>query len=257
LLDRRVCEPIDDVLRDCLAGSGGEQFTIPSDPSQGPDSQFAEMMAVWAWRISRQSFPAGSWPDALARVIILTVIGQGNRAAEDWRQLLAFDEYGPICPLVLAKAAALAQIPDLPDQIGSLGLRRLSVQDVRKEYPLFLDQRYPIGKCFRRMAAALRELDDSDIQTLSTLLPDGPAASFRQWAQRWRQDRKLSPDQALPELLDSLWQAGLREQVAAALKPLKADTATVNLAPADAGHGEKVKTEKNTKEAQRPQHETR
>lgn len=215
MLDRQVCEPLDDLVRNLVAASGGDKFTIPPDRSGQSNAQMAAI-AVWTWRIARQWFPPDSWPDTLARAVILGLVGQGNAAADDWKQLLSSDDFGPVYSLVAI--SLLKQNPGLANMLRSQGLRHLTVQDVRKEYPLFLDHKYPIGKCARCAATILRELDDADIRSLSTLLPDGSATAFRQWAARWRQDRKRSPDEAMQTLLDALWQNGLRELVADQMK---------------------------------------
>jgi hypothetical protein len=209
LLDEKVCEPLDEMVCKLFADSDENDFTIPQRSGNGNPTFKA--FAVWAWQLSRRCFPPDSWPDIICRALILDIIGQENAAEEDWQQLLRPGELGPLGSLVVPLLAE-KQNPQLADLVRKRSEQHLSVEDVRKEYPTFLDQKYPVGRCFRRLILSLRKLDDADIQTLSELLPDKSAAAFRHWADHWRKDQKQSADQTMRELLDSLWQFGMHDR---------------------------------------------
>ena len=85
--------------------------------------------------------------------------------------------------------------------------------DFRKEYPLLLDRHYPLGQCARRMVTLLRKGDDRDVQAIAALLPEKSATAFRQWAREVRRDSRQPVEQAMPALLDALWQNGLCDSI--------------------------------------------
>jgi tetratricopeptide (TPR) repeat protein len=229
MLDEKVCEPFDIPASTWLATGEGnasnderDGFSIPGSAVYTPEMgcDYVKLFTCWAFAVARESFRPGSWPEIVSREAFMTECGCGESAATELKKVYQSEKSGPLCFLV---AGALFETlnPPMARLLTSRGLERLSAADFRKEYSVLFDPQYPIGQCARRMAALLGKLDEPDVQSLGALLPEKSAAAFRQWVQGLRRGPKQPVDQAMPALLDALWQSGLRASVKTALETLQ------------------------------------
>jgi tetratricopeptide (TPR) repeat protein len=229
MLDEKVCEPFDKLASKLLAISevgtsndSRDDFSIPEPGASplGSYQNFTQGAVSFSFAVARRSFPSGSWPELVSREALMAACGCHESTVGELKKVYESEQRGPLCFLVTG-ALFESVNPSLATVMLCRGLERLSAADFRKEYPILLDPKYPLGQCAHRMAASLRKLDDRDVQALSTLLPEKSAAAFRRWVSDLHRDPKLSVDLAIPALLDAFWQSGLREHVKAALETLQ------------------------------------
>jgi tetratricopeptide (TPR) repeat protein len=234
MLDKNVCEPFDRVAISFFGGEGNnssgqsDSFSIPRAPAptavleqaNSDNARIASLLLA----VAHLAFVPGSWPDAVARDTVVMFQGYGDAAIADTKRAYRSEKSGPIC-LLAASVATAKRNPAIGDLMATRGLERLSLQDFRKDYAALLDPKCPSGQFFQRVAEFLRDADDSDIQSLSAILPGNAAAPFQNWARGLRQNRSRFAAEALPPLLDAAWEAGLRECVKATLQTCQSSCA--------------------------------
>lgn len=225
MLDKGVCEAFDRAvakyIADSTSGDEDDAFRTPEPVvvSQPVDRNLAFCTACLA-TVADQSSPPGTWPMAIRQQAYAMLVGHGDAAARQIKRTCESDQNGPLCFLVSSAIFEYLN-PVIARQMTARGLERLSVEDFRKEYPVLLDAEYPIGECLHRMAALLRESDDRQLDALCALLSAESAGAIRQWVIELRQNPDRSTDQAVPALLDALWQSGLREHVKTAMETVQ------------------------------------
>jgi hypothetical protein len=111
----------------------------------------------------------------------------------------------------------------MADVFAARGLQRLSVEDYRKDYQLFLDDRCVVARTFGRAAAEFRAMPAVEVDTMRKLLTGRQLVYFRAAERTLRNDRKKPLKQALAEFFDACWAAGLRDDVKELLDSVRAD----------------------------------
>jgi hypothetical protein len=226
MADKNVFEPLDEAWMGLLArysdsSKSNESLSIPGFVAVSKTFNFdpAGSLSAVTFIVSKLS-PPGSWPEVMGRDLLLTISGHADAADVELLRLCKSGRNGPLC--FLTAGCLLTQSdPTMAKVMASRGLRRLSLDDFRKEHAVFLNPQYPMGRFTMRVANYLRDADDHDIETLASLLPIAAASPFRQAVVSLRKNRNQPVNQALPTLLDSLWQKGLRDRVKAALESLE------------------------------------
>lgn len=232
MLNQNVAEPLDLVALKLLgAGKSSATDEAPdfvireaSGSSRKTDQDSLQWVA-FSWAMAREFVRPGSWPEVATQAAWRMAAGGDESALRDWKKLYESHQSGPLC--FLACGALLKGLNSPMAQLmAARGLGRLSIDDFRKEYSTLLDPKYRVGQFAHRVAAFLRELDDRDLDCVAGLFPGGFARRFQKWGRGLKQNRQRSPDEALPELLDGLWQDGLREWVSCGLTILQYLSAT-------------------------------
>ena len=106
--------------------------------------------------------------------------------------------------------------------IAARGLERLSLERFKKDCQPLLDEKYLVGQCLRRAATVFRNLSDDDMR----LLAEGVDGRYHKYLaacdKALRGDPNRPIDMALDELIDGLWQAGLKGDLEMLLTRLRA-----------------------------------
>ena len=156
-------------------------------------------------------FPRDSWPWTLTRDGAF-VVGKGQHSREEMFDLYSSAESGPICCLV-AGTLNLWSDPPMARRFAEKGLKRLNVKDFRKDYRFLLRADHPIAKHVDKIVAALGELDDDDVAYLVKTSRPKDAKYVAEGFRILRQRKGRPAIESLPEVLDAVWQKGLREAV--------------------------------------------
>jgi tetratricopeptide (TPR) repeat protein len=223
MLGNNVCEPLDKMAISYFRGGEGEtptgdsdSFSIPRAPGANAvleqTNSDAARIASFVLAVAHEAFVPGSWPDAVGRDAVTILHGYGDAAAADLKRIYRSEENGPICFLAASVATAKCN-PTIGDLMATRGLECLSLKDFRKDYAVLLDPKCPSGQFLQRVVEFLRDADDKDIKSLSSLLPPDGAVAFRAWLYGVRQNPNQPAVDALPPLLDAAWENGGREYV--------------------------------------------
>jgi hypothetical protein len=220
-IEKRILQPIDDLC--ASAEAPRETFRIPPATSE---QEAAKNFASLAWFgrmaavVGDNVFVRGSWPWTVTREAGLVLAGKGQHAEAEAGRLLESPTTGPICCLAIATIAEGAN-PRAAAPFAKLGLERLTVERFRDDHRPWLDRSGLVGQCVERAADVFRDLEEADVEALAAALPPEYLPYFQECQRflRWQRDKPL--DTALPELLDALWQAGLRDRVKALLEQIE------------------------------------
>jgi hypothetical protein len=227
MADNKVFEPLDKMIIGLCADNGSksgatsDDFSVPdvTRASDGANTDIAAIGACFSW-LMHGLFRPGSWPEVLSRDALMMVTGNGEAANVELSRVYRSEKNGPLCFLTASQVLIYLN-PPAAQMMASRGLERLSLQDFRKEYAVFLNPKYPMGQFALRGAQFLREADQRDVDAIGSLLPADAATKFQQTVQLLRRDSKPPADLGLPAILDSLWRDGLRDRVKAALESLE------------------------------------
>jgi hypothetical protein len=101
------------------------------------------------------------------------------------------------------------------------GLKQLTKAAFIRDCEPFLREDCQLGDCVRRIVAAYRFASDQEVQTLAGKLDEQSAKYLAVCDRVLRRDPSKDFDNAMPELLGELWDAGVKEQVEQALARLR------------------------------------
>ncbi len=165
-----------------------------------------------------EGFPYGSWPWMLGRNVGRMIL-RNTKHSGGQAYMPNSRDMGPTCCL-LTGTMFVTLHSRAAHACADRGLQMLSVEEFRKDYEPFLDPNCGAGKLVARLAEGLRDLDEKELELLASILPDKSAECLKECVEHLRQQPDTPVADVLPELLDKLWQAGLREQVEQALQSL-------------------------------------
>lgn len=211
---------LDPLVRALIPGTNA--FIIPTLPPRlGQSAQLAGManLAAWVFEYADQLLPARSWPWTVSREMVFALGGQGRYTDSELQAIYTADESGPLaflsCALLLSRVD-----PHLAQAFATRGLERLSSAHFQKDYRLFLDPQFPVGRIFQKAAGALRDLPGEDLDALAAGLSRRHAVFLRLVITRL----KAAPERPLAEtlgpLLEDLWNSDLRPAAEASLREI-------------------------------------
>jgi hypothetical protein len=96
----------------------------------------------------------------------------------------------------------------------------LTREDFRRDCATLLEGSGMVNECLRNLVAALRDLNDAEVDSLAGLLPPADADALRQAVSALRANPATPGLAVLGPVLDEWWTQALRERVAAALRGL-------------------------------------
>ena len=207
-----------------LRGSEGmlaedqEAFVVPE--RQAKESSSLAWLAVWLLPFADQMLPAQSWPGTLTREAALAVQGTTQYTAPALEHIYAAADTGPLGYWAAAQLLAQAHQPALAATFSARGLERLSTADFRRDCRVLWDDKSILGQCLGNFATALRDVREEDWRGVAGSLPPYVAAFLQDAARCSREAKGQSSREALAPALDALWENGLRQEVAAALREL-------------------------------------
>jgi outer membrane protein assembly factor BamA/outer membrane protein assembly factor BamE (lipoprotein component of BamABCDE complex) len=242
IFPRPILSPLDKLISRYSA-EGEESFYIPSDwpeTTEAETDSLSSFLSAIVYRFADESFPQGTWAPAAARAAVFLFGGESKYAQAELKRVYESEETGPLGYLTIAtlltyigEVAITIEHP-APADFARRGLERLSVTDFRKDVRLFLEGESILEENIEEMAAALRDLDDQDIEALAALLPPGVGNSVPQivrgivWLLREGKDKPI--EEALYPALEKYWDKMLKREVETALRKLAA-TKAAKLAP--------------------------
>ncbi len=207
-----------------LRGSEGtlaedhEAFVVPE--GQAKESSSLAWLAVWLRPFADKLLPAQSWPGLLTREAALAVQGKTQYTARALERIYNAADTGPLGYWAAAQLLAQAHQPALAATFSARGLERLSTADFRRDCQVFWDDKSILGQCLGKFATALRDVREEDWRGVAGSLPPYVAAFLQDAVRYSREAKGQSSRAALAPALDALWENGLRQEVAAALREL-------------------------------------
>jgi hypothetical protein len=233
LAERDVLRPLDDAVLHYAAGKQ-EKFAIPPDPLQpeAPQGWLGALAVSLGLPLAEQAFPRESWPWTLCRETALTLSGAPNFLEAELNQIYRSAETGPLacgCVAWLLRRAGM----NGADAFAARGMADLSPEAFVRDCRPLVNDNALTGTCLRRLAEALRTLEEAEVQQISHNWPQADAAILQAAARELRADREKPLDAVLPQALAAAWQAGLRMRMEAALESfLPNDTFRIGRKPA-------------------------
>lgn len=225
MIGRGVLEPVDRLILTSNAGGDGD-FKIPFQPPKPGDPSAVNPLAMilrLALPQYGRLFPHDSWPWTLGREAAFVATGSSKYTDAELQKLYTSDENGPLCFLATGCLLELLN-PRLARPFAAKGLEKLSVDDFRKDYHILIHGDGIAGECIRRAAEILRDLDRPQVELLTKAFPGEHGRLLGRAAEVLRRHRDRPIAEALPEVLDDLWQRGLYRTVRTALADLQQRT---------------------------------
>lgn len=217
MVARGVFDPLEEAMLKAWApGDAGDSFSIPVEVQEDMWGPYIRPRAA---RLVDGLFPRRSWPWTVIRSMVLQCAGEAQWAWADVNWLYESAETGPLCSLVAANLLRRS-MPAGARAFSDLGLQRLSLPRFRDDCRPLLDEQGAIGRCLAGVAESVRAMDETDIEALAAALP-APYSEYLSEARRvLRSDPDRPAKEALGEVLDRLWELGLKNQLQAALQGL-------------------------------------
>jgi outer membrane protein assembly factor BamA len=203
-------------------------FAIPS-PRGGPlSADSTERGSSWRKQtaagiilpIYRHLVPERGWMWPAGRDGVLSWAEDAQVPIASFRAAPLSAKTGPLGELCLGWIDKLGGL-NLVRKIASReGLQRLSAEALSNDYwPALTDESW-LGRWILSLAEAVRLLDEQEIQSLVSLLPDDdllPREALAKSLVLLTTDREIPVDEVLPKVLDRFWEEGLRGTVRSAL----------------------------------------
>ncbi|NQT39068.1 MAG: hypothetical protein HQ581_16335 [Planctomycetes bacterium] len=223
-IDAGALGPLDDLVADDKTDDEDE-FSIPGGLDGAGNMSAASVLSQAFWgrlalMYADDLFPRLSWPWVVWRETALVVGGEPKYADRTLSAIAASRSTGPICFLTVASLLDRVN-PNVAHQFAKQGLTRLSVEAFRNDYRPLLDKDFPIGKSVLHMAKVLRDMDDPGVRAITESLDAEASKRFRQAVEVLRRGRDKPITEALGDVLDALWENGLRDRVKKALESIE------------------------------------
>lgn len=160
--------------------------------------------------------PRGSWPWQMAREVVFVAAGKRDRLASALEGLKS-EASGPIRCLVASLLLDATGNDVESRDVARAGLKNASLTHFRNDYRALLARGYYAGDAIVHLAEILRVLDESESRALAEGMAelgllDQRGADLLADAMRRLRSRPGEPiDGLLPNVLDDLWAAGLRD----------------------------------------------
>ncbi|MCF7974743.1 MAG: hypothetical protein K9N55_13075 [Phycisphaerae bacterium] len=203
-------------------GVGEDHFVVPirqTTQAASPMGRIVSSIAAQVFGGCHELFPPGSWPVTLARETVFVLGGMAKYTDMELRRIYQSPQTGPIGYLATARLLTHVNKP-LSRIFAVKGLERLSFSDFQKDLSLVTEEDYLLFRCFDRLARALRDLDESDIDVLLDLVPQEAEGVVRDGIRRLREDDMTPVHKILIASLEPYWLDELKGNVALALRKL-------------------------------------
>ena len=219
LLSARAFAPFEALFSPTNAGPEDQSILIPPDAAgSGPASAYNPIESVAAIVLGNgdELLPRDSWPAGLLRAQVLTLASKAELAGRAWQSLYASPELGPIACWLIGRNLN----PQPARFFATKGMTLLTREDFRRDCATLLECSGMVNECLRNLVAALRDLNDAEVDSLAGLLPPADADALRQAVSALRANPATPGLAVLGPVLDEWWTQALRERVAAALRGL-------------------------------------
>jgi hypothetical protein len=177
-------------------------------------------LGQWILLSGDSLFPSRSWPWVISRDVAFYFRGHPDYLLPDMSDIYLSKETGPLGFLVTAASLEYLQ-QETSKHFAAKGLERLSLDDFRRDYRLFLDDHYLTGRFAARLAVTLGNLNEPQLNALLESLPATQADFVRDCAQRLHAAPKSQPLlTTIAPALDTYWEKDLKEKIAVSLKKI-------------------------------------
>jgi hypothetical protein len=227
LLKAGALQPVDDWLAGLLkrpapGPATPDRFSVPSDPAEvaGRANPIWAGIGNVAMMVADGLSPRETWPWILAQQTQFVLNGCSQYLAADAARLYDAHETGPLCCLT---AAFLMQCVDgeAAQRFAGRGSERLDAAHFLSDCRVLLAADKPLGQCLAAATRALGELDDDELAVVGGWFANEPRL-FVECVRTLKKEGGKELARSLPDVLDRLWEIGLRERTAAALQQLQA-----------------------------------
>jgi ankyrin repeat protein len=222
LFSAQVLLPLDQLATQIFGEDGEDGFYIPPEQPEtieAATSSVVTMLSAAIYRLSSDFLPKGSWPLIAARETVFVVGGKGKYTGAELERAYKSDDIGPIGYLVIAELLTYIKHPAV-SAFAQRGLEQLSATDFRKDARLLFEKNSGLADSFARMAAAIKNLDDKDVEALAAILPPGAGEFIRQSVQLLRGRNGTPLDEVLLPAFDEYWVKELKGKVQVRLSKL-------------------------------------
>jgi hypothetical protein len=189
------------------------KFEIPEESHPSPGGTFGSEIATCAQLIlvgGDEILPVRTWPWTLAREFAFLVRGQQDYLLLDLHDIYDSKETGPIGCLVTAQLLESQNSP-LAKAMAVRGLERLSADDFRRDYRLFLDENKLCGRLATVLIVTVCNWDEQELNALMEPMPPPISDFIRDCVARLHVAKKDQPFvETIAPALDAFWEKGLK-----------------------------------------------
>lgn len=203
-----------------------QYFVIPPGFEPSNRNQFPLQLFI---PVVDRTVPKSSWAGMIGHEYILASMGQRTYSDAMIRSLFNADRIGPVAHLMGAHVMGSFN-PVLKADLARRGLKHLAERDFRADYEPFLNDQTPLGQVLKTSVELLRDCNEQELAEIVRLAsvavddPDVLSASLKGIAA----DKQTAWNEAVPTVLDTVWQSLLRNRVEQLLADCR-ETATAAL----------------------------
>ncbi|MCA9202059.1 MAG: hypothetical protein KDA59_03400 [Planctomycetales bacterium] len=196
---------------------GVRQFSIPSEFADRIPRNFTQQMVMNAGLpVSDWLLPRESWAWMVWRETCLVLCGETTQTKSQLKELYESPELGPLACEVLVWLTSRMSWQPLPELFAMKGLRRLDTPAFLSDCDCLLNSNSWVGSALVGVVGATSKLNDEHTKQLGELI--GINGDTFLISVRPLRDVAAEPrEQAVREVLASLWESAWREKVAARL----------------------------------------
>jgi hypothetical protein len=171
---------------------------------------------------NNELFPRSSWPWTLCQVTMLSYLHKNQLVDSEFNRLEQTPDSGPFCCLAESLYLKLFGYNSVAvNHFAALGLERMSKKAFVNDCRPFISDKHLIGKCVRHLAEVFRNLDNDAVNFLAQNMDEEYHKYLGECDLMLRGDYDRPYDQVIPELLGSLWDAGLESELKTVLTELR------------------------------------
>lgn len=200
-----------------------DRFTIPLDSPgwEGTASSTMQYAILYfGLPVVDKVFSRHSWPWTFSRELMLTATQQTKYTSAELERLCISDRTGPVFYLTAATVLDMVN-PQAAKMLAQRGLVRLADGDFQKDCRELLLADGAAGRCARRIAQAVRDLEPSEVDAILGPRSDGEPSVLADVIRVLRAEPDRPIDEAILDAMTVAWNAGQREQVKARLASIR------------------------------------
>jgi hypothetical protein len=216
-------DPIDQLMNQSSSKKDTD-FDIPEKPTEKPypfNWMDPNSLIYYGAKFNNELFPRSTWPWTLCQVTTLFYRHKNQLVESEFNRLAQSPDSGPLCCMAAGLYMKLFGYKgESVNYFAALGLERMSKEAFIKDCRPFFSDKQLIGKCTRHLAEVFRNLNDEDVNFLAQNIDESYHKYLGECDRLLRGDPERPFDEVLPELLGSLWEAGLESAIKSVLTEL-------------------------------------
>jgi hypothetical protein len=198
------------------------EFTVPYEQTQSPGDAMRALIAgisAYLFQFAHDFLPAHSWPWTLTRETVFVVSGKGTFTERELQRIYESDDVGPLGYWTTAQLLRLTS-SSAAQAFAARGLKRLSVEDFRKDCRLFLERESGLSQSISNLCQAVRNLQPFEVEALAAVLPADAGELLIRGARLLQRRREEPVNTLILPLLEEYWKKGLRATLETSLQRL-------------------------------------